>query len=35
MQSVVGWDMGTSLFGPKEIDVLAAFASRQSFYGND
>ena len=22
MQRVVGWDMGTSLFGPKEIDGL-------------
>ena len=22
MQMVVGWDMGTSLFGPKEIDGL-------------
>ena len=22
MQRVIGWDMGTSLFGPKEIDGL-------------
>ena len=30
MQRVAGWDMGTSLFGPKEIDGLCLLPDKAS-----